>query len=119
LEDIILKNKNNEKIYLTSPERETIISWSDDDEKIFIYSSQQPMIRKLRKNKLFELKEEHFNKSYACYPSPISVEGYIPKNALTIRAKITKRKLTEEQKKEVGERLKKGREPWKTPTERV
>lgn len=114
-----MKNKDNEKIYLTSPERETIISWSDDDEKIFIYSSQQPMIRKLRKNKLFELKEERFNKSYACYPSPISVKGYIPKNALTVRAKITKRKLTESQKKEVGERLKKARESRKTPTEQV
>jgi len=105
-----VNNNGNRKEYLTSMERETIISWADDDDKIFIYSSQQPMIRKLGKNKLFDLKEEQFNKNYAIFPKPISVEGYLPKKALTIRTKIVKRKLTEVQKKEVVERLKKGRE---------
>ncbi len=105
-----MNNNEHKKEYLTAPERETIISWADDDDKIFIYSSQQPMIRKLSKNKLFELKEEQFNKNYAVFPKPISIEGYIPKNALTIRTKIVRRKFTEAQKKEIVERLKKGRE---------
>lgn len=105
-----MKHNDHKKEYLTAPERETIISWCDDDDKIFIYSSQQPMIRKLSKNRLFELKEEQFNKNYAVFPKPISVEGYIPKNALTVRTRIVRRRFTKEQKKEIVERLKKGRE---------
>lgn len=104
-----MNNNEHRKKYLTAPERETIISWADDDDKIFIYSSQQPMIRKLRKNKLFELMEERFNKNYAHYPEAISIEGYIPKNALTIRTKIIRREFTKEQKKEIVERLRRGR----------
>jgi len=76
---------------LTPEERETIISWADDDRgKIFIYSSQQPMIRRLLKNPLFELKDKRFNKSYHCFPDPISIEGYLPKRALTIRKVLRK-----------------------------
>lgn len=104
-----MKNDDTRKEHLTSQERETIISWSDDDDKIFIYSSQKPIIRRLRKNELFELKDERFNKNYACYPNAVSIEGYLPKNALTIRKKIVKRQLTKKQKKEIAERLKKSR----------
>ena len=69
---------------------------------------QIPRLAQLEKE--HQLKEEQFSKSYAVFPKPISVEGYIPKNALTIRTKIVKRKLTKEQKKEIVERLKKGRD---------
>ena len=104
-----MKDNEMKKKYLTISERETIISWRDRDANIFIYSSQQPMIRKLRKNKLFELTGEHFNKNYARYPEAISIEGYVPKNALTIRTKIVRLKLTMEQKREIVERLRRGR----------
>jgi len=84
---------------LTREERETIISWSDEDrDKIWIYSSQQPMIRKLKKNPLFELKNESYNKDYKCYPNPISIEGYLPRKALIIRTKIVKLKLSRKER---------------------
>ena len=82
---------------LTAEERETLISWADDDkDKIFIYSSQQPMIRRLQKNPLFEQIRERFNKAYRVYPDPISIEGYLPKRALTIRKVLRKSNTTPE-----------------------
>ena len=113
-------NKNIQEIYpdaeagshhLTSEERETIISWCDEDKnKIFIYSSQQPMVRRLLKNSLFELKEKRFNKAYYCYPNPISVEGYLPRRCLTLRTKIIKREFSDQQRKEIADRLRSARE---------
>ena len=93
--------------FLTQEERETIISWNDNDkDRIFIYSSQQPMIRRLLKNKLFKLKEKHLNRGYAVYPAPISVEGYLPRRALTIRTKFAKKRiLSNKEKKELRRRL--------------
>ena len=80
-----------QKISLTAEERETIISWADDDkDQIFIYSSQQPMIRRLLKNPLFKLTRDRYNKEYRMYPDPISIEGYLPKRALTIRKVLVK-----------------------------
>jgi len=100
--------------YLTAEERETIISWNEEDRDIiWIYSSQQPMIRRLLKNPLFECQRKAFNKAYKIYPDPISVEGLLPRRALTIRTKLVKRELTDEQKKELVERLKHGRESQK------
>jgi glycosyltransferase involved in cell wall biosynthesis len=89
---------------LTREERETIISWSDEDgDKIWIYSTQQPMIRRLRRNPLFELKSEGYNKNYKYYPNPISVEGYLPRKALTIRTKRIE--LSREEKESRAKRL--------------
>ena len=97
---------------LTPEERETIISWTDEDKnKIFIYSSQQPIIRRLLKNPLFVCQRKTRNKAYRNYPEPISVEGLLPRKCLTIRTKI--RKLTPDQRKEAVERLKKARERQK------
>jgi hypothetical protein len=99
------ENRKHRGLSLTAEERETIISWNDEDgDKIFIYTSQQPQIRKLLNNPLFECTDKRYNKSYACYPGPISVEGYLPRSALSIKKKI--RKLTDEQRKEAAERLK-------------
>jgi len=67
------------------------------------------MIRKLLKNPLFKLKSKTVDKNYRCYPAPISIDGYIPKRALTIRTKIVKRNLTPEQRAELAERLSKSR----------
>jgi hypothetical protein len=91
-------------LFLTREERETIISWNDEDgDKIWVYSSQQPMVRRLRRNPLFELKSECYNKNYKCYPSPISVEGYLPRKALTIRTKRIE--LSREEKERRVKRL--------------
>ena len=100
--------------HLTAEERETIISWNDEDrDSIWIYSSQQPMIRRLLKNPLFECQRKAYNKAYKIYPAPISVEGMLPRRVLTIRTKLVKRELTDEQKKELIERLKHARETQK------
>ena len=87
----------NKKQSLTAEERETIISWADDDnDEIFIYSSQQPMIRRLLKNPLFRCEDKRYNNTYNCYPDPISVEGYLPKRALTLRKVLCKSHTTAE-----------------------
>jgi len=96
------------KTSLTAEERETIISWSDIDKThFFIYSTQQPIIRKLLRNPLFSMGRKQYNKAYRVHPEPISIEGYLPKRCLTIRSKL--RKLTPEQKKANIERLRKAR----------
>lgn len=92
---------------LTSEERETIISWSDEDNKIFIYSSQRKMVTKLLKNPLFTPILIEYNKNYKVYPKPLSVKGTIPIKALSLRKKITKRKLSDEQRKKLAEQMKK------------
>jgi len=97
------------KLSLTAEERETIISWCDTDKnQFFIYSSQQPMIRKILRNPLFECKDKRYNKAYTYHPDPISVEGYLPLSCLTIRKK--KRRLTPEQKEQAIQRLAKARD---------
>ena len=97
--------------HLTAGERETIISWNDEDRNtIWIYSNQQPMIRRLLKNPLFECQRKAYNKAYKIYPDPISVEGMLPRKCLTIRTKLVKRELTDEQKKELVKRLRNGKE---------
>jgi len=89
----------------TVEERETIIGWSDDDnDEVFVYSSQQPMIRKLLKNPLFKVVDKRFNKTYRCYPDPVSINGILPKRAITIRTKF--RKYTPEQRKILAKQLK-------------
>ena len=98
---------------LEPEERETIISWDDEErDTINIYSSQQPMIRRLLKNPLFKCQRKAYNGAYRTH-GPISVDGELPKKALTIRTKLVRRVLTDRQKKEVAKRLKKGRQSLK------
>ena len=68
------------------------------------------MIRRLLKNPLFECQRKAYNKAYKIFPDPISVEGTLPRNSLTVRTKLVKRHLTDEQKKELVERFKTARE---------
>lgn len=102
----------NSTFSLTSAERETLILFCDDDrDKIFIYTSQQRMIRKLLKNPLFDCKNMEYNDLYNCYPNPVSIEGVLPFNALTFRSKTIK--LSESEKKKRRKRLKLAREDYK------
>ena len=106
------EKKTDRRLSLTAEERETIICYSDaDDDKVFIYSSQQPMIRKLMKNPLFEVLDKKYNSNYGCSPEPVSIEGFLPKKTLTIRTKI--RKLTSKQRKKAMVTLKYAREAQK------
>jgi len=68
---------------LTPEERETLINWADDENRIFIYTTQKKMMNKLRKNPLFEMTREIENKNYK--KNPIGIEGYLPRKAITIR----------------------------------
>jgi hypothetical protein len=101
------------KYSLTADERETIISWNDSDEgKIFIYSSQRPIVRKLLKNPLFRVRRKYVDKNYRVFPEPLYVEGFLPLRCLTIRTKLVRRKLSDEQRHEYAIRLKNAREPF-------
>ena len=108
------QKKNKNILSLTAEERETIICCSDaDPDKIFIYTSQQPMMRKLFKNPLFKVKDKQYNPNYRCFPHPISLTGILPKKAVMIRKKI--RKLTIKERKKVSEQLehaRKSRKSW-------
>ena len=85
---------------LESDERETIISWCDSDEndKVFIHTTQRPMLRKLLSNKLFEKTHEIFDEGEL-----VGVDGYLPRKAIAIRKKF--RVMSEEQKKSSRERI--------------
>ena len=85
-----MNGKRNSKLSLTAEERETIISWCDTDRDgmIWIHTTQKPMIRRLQKNPLFKLESEH-----RCddYKDPLlGIDGYLPRNALTIRTRVKK-----------------------------
>lgn len=93
---------------LTKEERETIISWADDDTKIFIYTTQQRMITKLSRNPLFELKRDIINNGVL-----IGKEGYLPLRGISIRGKMSKSKLSSLDKQNIALRLKEGRDKSK------
>jgi len=96
------------KCSLTKNERETIISWNDSDNStFFIYSTQQPMIKKILRNPYFKIENKRYNLNYSCHPNPISIEGYMPIKCLTIRTKL--RHLTKKQKQQQLENLRKAR----------
>ena len=92
---------------LSAEERETIIQWADGEnrDKIFIYSSYQPMVRRLLKNPHFECQCKAYNKSYSCHPNPVSVEGTLPRKCLTIRKSLSKRKYSDQERKDMAERF--------------
>ena len=90
-----LSNRNS-KLTLTAEERETIISWCDTDKngKIWIHTTQKPMIRRLLKNPLFELEDEHRCNDYK--DPLLGIDGYLPRTALTIRTRV--KKLSQKQR---------------------
>lgn len=71
------------KLSLEPQERETIISWTDDDDRIHIYTSQKKIITKLQRNPQFELIQTRKNPQY--HQNPLSIEGFLPINAVTLR----------------------------------
>src|SRR5690554_2042905 len=93
---------------LESVERETCIGWSDDTHAAEITTFNRAMINKLAKlakqyPSKYKLKQEIEVDGEKC-----GVLYTFPKNLVTLRAP-TSRKMTEEQKKAAGERLKKSR----------
>ena len=73
---------------LCAIERETVISWSESDDVVEIYTTQRRMMTKLLKNPLFKLKEEIVNEAYKC--NPIGLRGTLPIKSISLRTKLSK-----------------------------
>jgi len=69
---------------LSPEERETVISWADDDNCIFIYTTQRRMLAKLMHNPIFSIKRKIMHGN-----TLIGVEGYLPLNGISIRTKVS------------------------------
>lgn len=94
---------------MTRQEQETIISFNAAENTAELYTADPVYIRKL--DKLVEKNSEQFKSGRVeTYQGEIVAKRYIfPKRFLSIRSKDVKRELTEEQRKELAERLKKAR----------
>jgi hypothetical protein len=89
---------------LTPPERETIITFNDEDETARVWTAQPPWITKLRNNPAATLLDEGKHGTSA------GAEFEVPKELLTIRSKKVKRRLTPEQRQAASDRLERARE---------
>ena len=91
-------------IKLSFEEQETIITWDRKNKEVNLYTHEPSLKRKLAA-------------MAKAYPAEIklkkadngSVEYILPKNLVSIRSPRAGRKLSEEEKKEIAERLAKGR----------
>lgn len=94
---------------MTRQEQETIISFNAAKDSAELYTADPVYIRKLEK--LVKSNPEQFKQGRTeTYQGEIVAKRYtFPKKFLSIRSKDVKRELTEEQRKELAERLKKAR----------
>jgi hypothetical protein len=88
---------------LTAPERETIINFNDGEDIAYIYTAQRKIITKLKKNPSATLKEE------GVFEGTAWARFTIPANLISFRVARPKRELSQEQRAEIGERLKRNR----------
>lgn len=98
------------KYHLTKYEQEVVISFSAADGTADLYTADPVWIRKL--DKLVQQNPEQFIPGEVeTYQGDIVAKRYtFPKRFLSIRSKDAKRKLTDEQKAELTERLRRGRQ---------
>lgn len=91
---------------MTRQEQETVISFNAAEDTAELYTADPVYIRKM--DKLTEKNPEQFKLGRVeTYQGEIVAKRYIfPKRFLSIRSKDVKRELTEEQRKELAERLK-------------
>lgn len=91
---------------MTRREQETIITFNAAEDTAELYTADPVYIRKL--DKLTEKNPEQFKPGQVeTYQGEIVAKRYIfPKRFISIRSKDVKRKLSEEQRKELAERLK-------------
>lgn len=94
---------------MTRQEQETIISFNAAEDNAELYTADPVYIRKL--DKLVKSNPEQFKQGRVeTYQGEIVAKRYMfPKRFLSIRSKDIKRKLTEKQRKELAERLRKAR----------
>ena len=89
---------------LMPAERETIITFNDEDDGAHIWTAQRPWITRLKKNPAAVLLDEgrHDGSAWAAFE--------VPKELLTIRSKKVRRVLTPQQRKAAAARLERARE---------
>jgi hypothetical protein len=93
----------------TAPERETVITFNDEDEFAHVYTAQRPIITKLKKNPSAKLIEE------GTFEGSVWAKFELPKALISFRTQRVTRELTEEQRAELRARaasmreLKKGK----------
>lgn len=86
---------------LSAAERETIVTWNDEDAVAHIYSSQRPVITRLRKNPAAMLLREgkHDGSAWAEFEVPVELVR-LPATKVPSR-----RKLTEKEREAATDRL--------------
>jgi adenosyl cobinamide kinase/adenosyl cobinamide phosphate guanylyltransferase len=93
---------------LTLDEQETIIRWENRHKKLYIYTCDQALIRKLNQHCKDNPKEWKRTNQERDGGKVVSAEFEgASKNLLTIRKKILRKDMTEEQKKQKSELIKK------------
>lgn len=90
-------------------EKETIISFVKGSTVAYIYTADNTVLTKLKKNVNANPKEWKLHNVYRSSDSYAAVEVTCPKKYISFRGKSKSREMTEEQKKAASERLKKAR----------
>lgn len=87
-------------------EREVIISFTDADSEANLYTASPVWIRKF--DKLVAEHPENFRevKKETCQGKVIAKDYAFPKRFLSVRSRDVKRNLTDEQRKEISNRMK-------------
>lgn len=88
---------------LTAPERETVVTMSDEDGVACVYTAQRRILTKLKKNPAATLIEE------GVFEGSAWGRFEIPAGLISFRSTRVKREMTPEQKAAAGERLKAAR----------
>lgn len=89
---------------LTEYERETIVSMNDGDEVAHVYTAQRKVITRLKNNPAAALVAE------GTHDGSVWARFTIPAGLVSFRSVKVKRELTDEQRAEMAERLRRGRE---------
>jgi len=90
--------------HLTPPERETVILSSDADDHWKIWTAQRPLITRLKKNPAATLVNE------GAHGSSAWAEFTLPAALLSFRSIRRTRTLTDEQRREAADRLRRAKE---------
>lgn len=93
-------------VAMTRQEQETIISFNAAEDTAELYTADPVYIRKL--DKLTEKNPEQFKLGCVekCQGEIVAKRYIFPKRFISIRSKDVKRELSEEQRRELAERLK-------------
>jgi hypothetical protein len=91
---------------LSRCEQEVVINFNAEETTMSIYTADPVWIRKLDRLVESNSREYSFVRQETYKGRVVSKTYLAPKKLLTLRSKTQKRELTEEQKKEIAERLK-------------